>query len=259
MFVGAALDQSIGDDLCNHTILTPLIGSTETGDQVSVRPSDRKLWYTHSFVPEIGSKMVRIESADGTPSDLHEAIIERPDDGKENVFQPALWNPAFKDLDRIETKELYRPITDLDGSIRWVFSGRKDDLTKLSWLAKFHATDIETRIQKHPDVTSVVVGGEGRPAPYVVIELKAGVLDCKSAEQVLEDVYASAIAKTNDVDIKEIRIPKETVFLAKKDKPFRRNLKQVVQRKSVEEDYRKEIEQAYLQLEKVQANSVASK
>ncbi|KAH7400933.1 hypothetical protein DE146DRAFT_611638 [Phaeosphaeria sp. MPI-PUGE-AT-0046c] len=251
LYVGAALDRSIGDDLCEHTRMTPLIGSTETGDQISIRPMSRKLWYTHSFVPEIGNTMIPIDSTDDTTSDIHELIIERTEDGADNVFQPAFWNPTFNGVDRIETKELYKPVTDLDGTTRWVFSARKDDLTKLSWLAKFHAADIESRIQQHPDVKSVFVGGEGRPAPYVIIEVKEGVLGCKTGEQVLEDVYATAIMKTNGVDIKEIRIPKETVLIATKDKPFRRNLKQVVMRKAVEEDYCNEIEQAYLQLAKV--------
>lgn len=256
--MGAALDRSIGDDLCEHTRLTPLIGSTETGDQISIRPVNRKLWYTHSFVPEIGNKMVPIDSTDDTTRGLYESVIERQVHDDDNVFQPAFWNPAHDGLERIETKELYKPITDLDGSLRWIFSTRKDDLTKLSWLAKFHAADIESRIQQHTDVKSVLVGGEGRPTPYVVVELKEGVLDSKSSEEVLEDIYTTAVARTNGEDIKEIRIPKETVLVAKRNKPFRRSLKQVVMRKAVEEDYREEIEQAYRKFEKVQANGLAS-
>lgn len=259
VYLGAALDRSIGDDLCEYTRLTPLIGSTETGDQVSIRPLNRKLWYTHCFVPEIGNKMVPIHYTDDATTDLYESVIERLEDGTENVFQPAFWNPAHNGLDRIETKELYKPIADLDGSLRWIFLARKDDLTKLSWLAKFHAADIESRIQQHPDVKSVFVGGEGRPAPYVIVELKEGVLDRKGGEEVLVDVYTTSVTRTNGEDIKEIRIPRETVFLAHNDKPFRRNFKQVIMRKAVEEDYRQEVEEAYKRLEKVQANGVASK
>jgi acyl-coenzyme A synthetase/AMP-(fatty) acid ligase len=258
MYLGAALDRAIGDDLCQYTRLTPLIGSTETGDQFSVRPADRKLWHTHGFVPENGSKMIRLDAADGGADDFHELILERRNNA-DDMFQPAFWNPAFKGIDRIETKELYTPIADSDGGTRWVFSARKDDLTKLSWLAKFHAQDIEARIQQHPNVKSVCVGGEGRPAPYVIVEPKEGILDRISETQLLDDLYASVIAKTNDVDIQEIQIPRETLLTAKREKPFRRNLKQVVQRKGVEEDYQDEIEQAYLQLSKKEASAMASK
>lgn len=251
MFLGAALDRSIGDDLCQYTRVTPLIGSTETGDQQSLRPIDKKLWYTHDFLPEKGGKMIPVDLKDVEAIQLHEYVLERPTDGSENVFQPAFWNLEFRDQCRIETKELYAPVLDLDGRKRWIFTARKDDLIKLNWLAKFHAQDIEVRIQQHPAVKSACVGGEGRPAPYVIIEAKEGTLDHKSERQLLEDLYTTVIARANSADIEEIRIPKETVFLAKTNRPFKRNLKQVIMRNEVEVDYRQEIEDAYLQLEKV--------
>ena len=73
----------------------------------------------------------------------------------------------------------------------------------------------------------------------------------KSEEQLLGELYASVIAGTNKADIDEIRIPKETVMIAKTEKPFKRNRKNAVLRKEVEQDYWEEIEQAYLQLESV--------
>jgi acyl-coenzyme A synthetase/AMP-(fatty) acid ligase len=260
MYLGAALDRAVGDDLCEHARLTPLIGSTETGDQLSIRPANRKLWYTHDFVPENGSRMVRIPQSgtacDGS-DDLYELILERPKNSGTSIFQPAFWNPAFDGLSRIETKEMYAPITDVDGRTRWVFSARKDDLTKLNWLAKFHAQDIEARIQQHTAVQSVCVGGEGRPTPYVIVEAREGVLDNKRKEQLLEELYANAVVRTNEADIDEIRIPKETVLLAKKEKPLRRNLKQVLLRKQIEVDYLVEIEEAYARLEKQTARATS--
>jgi len=58
VYLGAPLDRSVGDDLCQYTRLSPMIGSTECGDQVSIRPAARNLWYTHDYVPENGHKMV---------------------------------------------------------------------------------------------------------------------------------------------------------------------------------------------------------
>jgi acyl-coenzyme A synthetase/AMP-(fatty) acid ligase len=259
VYLGAQLDRSIGDDLCQHVRLTPLIGSTETGDQMSLKPHDRKLWYTHDFVPESGSKLIRTEPSGHDSKELYELVHDRLENCEVNIFQSAFWNPAFKELNRIETNELYAPILDSDGRTRWAFAARKDDLTKLNWLAKFHAQDIEERIQQHAVVKSVCVGGEGRPAPYVIIEAKEGVLDRISENQLLEELYRTVISKTNDVDIEEIQIPRGTVFIAKKEKPFKRNFKQVVVRKEVEDDYQEEIEQAYLSLEKVETRALAFK
>ncbi|EDU51351.1 conserved hypothetical protein [Pyrenophora tritici-repentis Pt-1C-BFP] len=188
--------------------------------------------------------------------DLHELVLEAPKDGRMNPFQLAFWNTAHRHLDRIETKELYRPVTDSDARTRWEFSARKDDLTKLNWLAKFNAQDIEKRILLHSDVEQVLVGGEGRPTPYIIMQAKVGVLDRKSEAQLLEELYEHIVTGTNKADIDEIRIPKETLLLAKKEKPFQVNLKQVVQRRAVEQDYLGEIEQAYMRLENERKSSL---
>lgn len=256
LYLGAAMDQAIGDDLAEHTKLTSIIGSTETGKQLDLLPLDRKLWHTHDYVPENGNRMIRIEGSgmaiDGS-EDLYELVLQRPENGM-NLYQPAFWNPQFKDLDRIETKELYAPVKDSDGRTRWVFTARKDDLTKLNWLAKFHARDIEHRIQQHQDVSSAFVGGEGRPTPYVIVEPREGVVGGeRSGESLLDELYADAVMRVNETDTKEIRIPRETVFLTKQGKPFKRSHKQTLMRKEIEKDYATEIDDAYSRLAKVQA------
>ncbi|KAI4668190.1 uncharacterized protein J4E78_002014 [Alternaria triticimaculans] len=200
-------------------------------------------------VAYFGPNDPRMVPLDAGSDDLHELILEQVGDGRTNPFQTSFWNPGHRFLGRIETKELYRPVKDSDGRTRWAFSARKDDLTKLSWLAKFHAQDIERRILQHPDVQNVLVGGEARPAPYVIAQAKEGVLDGKSEAQLLEELYNGVVAATNKTDMDEIRIPRETVMIAKKEKPLKVSLKQLVQRKAVEQDYSEEIEQAYVQLE----------
>lgn len=198
--------------------------------------------------------MVRTEgtgaAVDGS-EDLYELILELPKDGEPNLFQNAFWCTQFKDLRRIETKELYAPVKDSDGRTRWVFSARKDDLTKLEWLAKFHAQDIEKRIREHPGVLSVFVGGEGRPTPYVIVEPKDGSTDGEDAKALLQELYESLVKSS--VDHTEIRIPKETIFITKPGRPLKRSLKQTLMRKEIEKDYSAEIEEAYSRLAKVKA------
>lgn len=121
MYLGAALDHDIGDDLSQHTKVVPLIGSTETGPQLGLNPADRKPWYTHDFVPENGHRMVRVEGS-GTATDdgddLYELVIEQAADGEPTWYQSAFWNPGFNSLNKIEAKELYKPIQDLDSRTR---------------------------------------------------------------------------------------------------------------------------------------------
>lgn len=245
-------DQKIGDGLIEHTKVVSVIGSTETGKQAEFMPLDRKLWHTHNFVPETGREMVRIKGTGTEPDgsdDLYELVLRRPTDGEPNLWQAAFWNPQYKGHDIIETKELYKPITDIDGSTRWTFTTRKDDLTKLEWLAKFHAMDVEKTIQQHPNVSCVFVGGEGKPTPFVIVEPKHHDFVGEKAEALLSDLYKLLSKNGNHA---EIKIPKETIFVTKSGKPLKRSLKQTLMRKEIEKDYSVEIEEAYVRLSKVE-------
>jgi long-subunit acyl-CoA synthetase (AMP-forming) len=192
--------------------------------------------------------MVKVPGS-GT-DDLYELVLDRAEDGEPTIYQSAFWNPAYRGVNTIETKELYAPIKDEDGQTHWVFKTRKDDLTKLSWLAKFHAQDIEERVKRHPDVYEVFVGGEARPAPYIIVEPRQGVLQSKSAAALLNELYDGVVTQSNKADVQEITIPKETVFIANSNKPFQRTAKHTLKRKAIERDYAEEIEEAYARLAK---------
>jgi hypothetical protein len=75
----------------------------------------------------------------------------------------------------------------------------------------------------------------------------------RSKTRPLDEMYASVITDANKSDIAEIGIPKETVFLTRPDRPFKRTAKQTLMRKEIEKDYREEIEGAYEKLAKARA------
>lgn len=251
VYVGASLDHAVGDDLCMHTKLVSFISSTETGVRHLLAPRDRKLYYTFEYAPEGPHRFVKREgtgtAGDGS-DDLYELVFERPPGpvgGEPSLYCSAWWNPMYKDVDTVETRELYSPVKDLGGSTRWEFKSRTDDLLKLSWLAKFNAKHIEAIILRHAYVNQVHVGGEGRPVPFVIIEPKDGAVEGKTAEDLLSEIYNDAVAEANKSDVGEIRIPRETVFLSKKEKPLKVSMKELVVRRDVEKDYSEEIEEAY--------------
>lgn len=254
VYLGASLDQAVGDDLCMHTKLMSYISSTETGMRYILSPRDRKLWYTFEYVPEGPHRFVKREgtgaAGDGS-DDLYELVFERPADSELSLYCSVWWNPMYKDVDTVETRELYSPVQDLGGSTRWDFKSRTDDLLKLNWLAKFNAKHIETIIHRHADVSHVLVGGEGRPAPFVIVEPKDGAGEGKTADELLSEIYDDAVAQANKSDVGEIRVPRETVILANKHKPFKVSMKGLVVRRDVEKDYSEEIEEAYARHEKV--------
>ncbi|KAL2883809.1 hypothetical protein SGCOL_000957 [Colletotrichum sp. CLE4] len=246
-YLGSALDRVVGNALCEHTRLNSVMGATESGGRFSLHPIDRKLWYSFQFIPEHHVRLVKLEGSgealgDGDDSDVYQMFIDRPPDGGPSIHQCAFWNyKMFKDFETIDTKELWRPVQDSDGSTRWESVARTDDWTKLIWMAKFHAQDIETKVARYPGIKHVMVGGAGRIAPYVLIEVKDELLD-KNHEELLDDIYEKTI----------------TVFLTSKSKPIKLTVKQLVLRREVEKDYKEEIEGVYKRLE-VGSNQTAVK
>lgn len=257
-YAGASLDPVVGDEIAQSTMVVPLIASIDGGLRFSIQPLDRMLWRSVLYVPEAPHRFVRWEGSavagDGE-EDLFELVFDRPADGKPSLFQGAFWNEQVAaGNDSLPQSELYAPVKDSDGSTRWVIRARTDDLIKLSFLAKFHAVDIEQRILRHSAVKHVVVGGEGRSVPYVLIEVNAEALKEKTEAKLLDEIYDEAVAPGNAKDTEEIRIPRETVALGSRDKPFRVSMKQVVLRREIEKEYSEEIEKLYRKVEGKRAN-----
>ncbi|KAK6221183.1 hypothetical protein QIS74_04912 [Colletotrichum tabaci] len=263
-YLGSALDRVVGNALCQHTRLNSVMGATESGGRFSLHPMDRKLWYSFQFIPEHHVRLVKLEGSgealgDGDDSDVYQMFIDRPPDGGPSIYQCAFWNyKMFQNVETIDTKELWRPVKDIDGSTRWESVARTDDWTKLVWMAKFHAQDIETKVSRYPGVKHVMVGGAGRIAPYVLIEVKDELLG-RDHDELLDDIYEKTIVTHNEVSAKAVAIPRQTVFLASKGKPIKLTVKQLVLRREVEKDYKEEIEDVYHRLEIVSNQTAGEK
>ncbi|KAL2009196.1 hypothetical protein VTN00DRAFT_7390 [Thermoascus crustaceus] len=262
MFAGAQLDQAVGDILSRFTNLHTVIGSTETGPQPSFQSADPSAWNTFDFIPETGARFEPVSGSD----DLYELYLDRHPESE--LFQGGF--NVFRDRDSIPTHELYSPRVFADNTTRWIFHSRSDDLVKLSWLAKFSATDIEDAIARHPRVRSVYTGGEGRDVPFIIIELhdrhcldenNNGINNNNknntnnpspsSQTELLDEIYNQAITAVNANGIGEICIPRETVMLADPAKPFPRTVKMTIIRKEVERCYAEKIEAMYRRWEEV--------
>ncbi|KAH8812304.1 hypothetical protein F5884DRAFT_750614 [Xylogone sp. PMI_703] len=248
-YLGAGLDHKIGDELSEHTNLFPVIGSTERGAQLSFESDDAHMWKSYDFVPEMGA---RFEKVSGDVYELHHDRTPESD-----LFQCCFY--TFPDIQTMNTEELYTPVVDSAGIRRWVFHSRKDDLVKLSWLAKFHATHIEDAIVRHPNVKSVFVGGEGRSVPYIIIEPKEQPAG-GDRDKFIDTIYDTVIYDVNTRDNDQIRIPREMVMLSDPDLPFKRTMKATLMRKEVEKSYLGHIEALYQKWEanKVNGHSISS-
>lgn len=234
-YLGADLDHKVGDELTPYTNLFPVIESTERGGRLSFESGDPMLWKSYHFVPEMGSRFEQVGE------DLYELHIDRTSEYQ--FFQCGFY--TFPDVNSIRTEELHSPVVDqTSGTTRWVSRGRKDDLVKLSWLAKFHSSHIEDAIAHHPIVCSAVVGGEGRSIPYIITEPR-DQNTVGDPDKFIDGIYDTVIYRVNEKDDDQIRIPREMVMLADPALPFKRTLKMTVMRKEVEKTYKPHIEALY--------------
>ncbi|OHE97129.1 hypothetical protein CORC01_07570 [Colletotrichum orchidophilum] len=257
-YLGARLDPVVGDALVQHTRLGSVIGATETGGRFSLLPRAKKFWHTYDFIPEAHVRLVPIDqsglptrAADAGDGPVHRMFIDRPA-GEVREDMCAFWNVRmFAGAETIDTKELWRPVACGDGEVRWEFFARADDSVKLFGGVSFDAAAFETPIARHPGVRHAFVGGAGRPAPFVIVELyeeEAVRGRGDGGRQVAREIWDAVIAPLNRQVVEEIRIPVETVLVAVEGRPLPLSIKQLVLRARAEEEYKGEIEAAYARL-----------
>lgn len=238
MYGGAALDEQVGDQLCKYTEVTKMLATTEGGIVQLFRPQRPDLWKYYHFHPLMNFRMVPLADGTGEEEDgLYELTIEKDPTGK----VPQSLFVGFPDLDVYHTQDLYSKhptIPDI-----WDHRGRTGDLMKLAGLAKFHARDVEAAVEKCPDVRMAMLGGEGRPVPFLLVEIK------QNGEGLAPDVIIDRVWEIVDSVNKDVteegRISREMILLADPDRPFRLNLKSSLDRRRTLELYAHDVEMLY--------------
>lgn len=227
-FGGAPLDEWVGDMLCTEIQLLPMMGATECGIMPMLRPDDRREWRYYHFDPHLGP---RLEHHYG---DTYELVFDR---------DPALYRyqgafHMYPDQDVYHTQDLYtRHPTKPDLVL---YYGRKDDLIKLVWLTKVRATDMETALCASPDIAEAMVGGEGRPTPFVILQPNKTVED-----KISPDELWPIVKGVNDTLSAEVHIPRENIIVTDPGRPLKTMSKGTLDRKGILSDYSDEITLLY--------------
>ncbi|KAI9721619.1 MAG: hypothetical protein M1828_005110 [Chrysothrix sp. TS-e1954] len=234
LYGGAPLNKAVGDGLClgMKVIVVCLIATTEAGAlPILVSPAEE--WDYSKFVTDIG---IRFEDAGDGVSEM--VMWSKPGFEKYQSWR------TYYTQDVHRTKDLYRPHP-TKGDL-WTYAGRTDDMILLSHEFKLLASTPEMVIMKNAssNVRAVLVGGDRRRHPFLLIE-PAGMNGTHiNAEQVISDAWP-AIAEANKAISQECQIEKSRVVVAANDKPFTRLAKGSVNRKATLKLYESEIDQVY--------------
>lgn len=227
-FAGAPLLRKTAEKLLGHVTIKPAMGSTEAGVYFLQLTSEDD-WEYYYFRPAMGLEFRHIGG------ELYEPVFVR---------QPALerWQQVFQvypDLHEFPTKDVFSPHPSKPGF--WKYVGRTDDMIAFSHGECLYASGIEDEISKYPRVAAVLVGGQGRTRPFVLVEWKDGAPhDMKSLEG-LWHVMEQANQSCSDL----VKLSRDLVLFAVPEKPLVRTAKGSVARRESEQLFAKEIELLY--------------
>ncbi|KAH8901470.1 acetyl-CoA synthetase-like protein [Thozetella sp. PMI_491] len=233
MFTGAPLSKAAGDAIASHAKLHNMIGSTELGVfPVTLSRSDE--WEYYNFSPLFGYQMEKLVDREG-----YELVLHR--DPALHRFQSVFH--LYPDISEYRTKDSFIPHPTKPGL--WKYHGRIDDLIILSHGEDLAPVEMEKMIGQHLAIAGVVIGGEGRHAPFVIVERSENFDVPEEEEEELLDQLWPSFVEANKCCSKYVQLQKSLVLFTKPDKPLARTLKGSISRQKSLELYRAEVDSLY--------------
>ncbi|KAJ6023984.1 hypothetical protein N7540_004781 [Penicillium herquei] len=204
-YAGAPLSEKSGKLLAPHVQLVPSVGSTECGGYFTVIHGKPDKWDYLAFQKHAGAKF------ELRANNMHELVFVRdPSCEMQQIFR------VYPDRDRFETNDLWLEHPTEKGL--WKIIGRVDDYVCFSHGDGMHASLLEPEITAHPNVKNALIGGNGKPAPVLLIEFVEDS-ENESRETLLEGLR-SYIEKLNAQCHQSVRVSLDKVVIASKQKPF---------------------------------------
>lgn len=228
-FAGAPLSRRTADKLLGHVPVKPAMGSTEAGAYF-LRITGEDDWEYYSFRTGMGIELQH--RADG----LYEAVFVRSPDLQrwQQVFQ------VYPDLQTFPTNDLFTQHPSKPGS--WKYVGRMDDMIPFSHGENLYVTDIESEITAaSSDILAVLIGGQGRPKPYLLVEWKEDGSDEGTRYEQLQPVLDDINKRLSDL----AKLSMKLTLFTRPSKPLVRTIKGSISRRETEKLYQAEIEQLF--------------
>ncbi|KAF9893545.1 hypothetical protein FE257_010857 [Aspergillus nanangensis] len=226
-YVGAPLSSKSADLLTPHTMVAPVIGSTEGGGYWV--KYDRNSTVPFDYVKFLGEVGVTFEHRF---NDLYELVfVRRPDVSIQQIFI------VHPEKDRYETRDLFVEHPQHKGY--WKIVGRTDDYVYLAHGDGLHASRLEPEIEAHPAVKSVLIGGHACSAPVLLVELYASSeeIDREAMVESLKPYIDRVNVHCHDC----VKLSTDRVLFASAEKPFVQTVKGSVARMQTLALYEEEI------------------
>ena len=231
LFGGGQLSRAAGDIAVQKTGILSLMGSTETM-LLPTQVPDKDEWQYYNFSPCMGAEFRHHWE------DLYEMIIVRQP--RWELSQAIFY--TFPDLQEYSLKDLYSPHPTKPGF--WLYQGRSDDVIVFSTGEKINPITMEGIMGMHPDISSVLVMGQGRFQSALLVEAKKPPKSLDEKEQLLDKIWPFVERANKDCPAHG-RISKEFVLFTTPEEPMLRAGKGTVQRMSTVKLYEPELNELY--------------
>jgi acyl-CoA synthetase (AMP-forming)/AMP-acid ligase II len=188
-----------------------------------------------------------------TDADLYELVVKRTPQSETytNFFRCIDSTPPNlaahfgfdyeNPITEFRTKDLFSPHPNKPGL--WRYRCRKDDLVLLSGEVKMYAGAIEEAISAHPAIAAVVVGGQNRTRPFLLVE-PATPLGTDEKKAAFVDSIWPAVEAENEKHFEAARLRRELVVVVGAEKMIR-TAKGSVDRKATLSVFEEEIDELY--------------
>jgi acyl-CoA synthetase (AMP-forming)/AMP-acid ligase II len=224
------------------------LGSTEGGLWLTVSApssSDHGYFLFHPFMSA---------SFQHTSADLYELVVLRTPQSEAytNFFRCVDSTPAnlaehfgFEkgvEVTEFRTKDLFSPHPDKEGL--WRYRCRKDDLVLLSGEVKMYAGAVEEAISAHPAIGAVMVGGQYRSRPFLLVEPARLITTQEQQAEFVDEIWPTIEAE-NQKHHESARLQRELVIVVGAEKRMALTAKGSVDRKATLSAFEHEIDQIY--------------
>lgn len=170
--------------------------------------------------------------------DVYELVIKRKaqDPGIQTIFY------TFPDIWSWRSRDLYKKHPTLANY--WEYFGRADDVIVFSNGEKLNPVTIETLVSGCEQVKGVIVAGQDRFQPLLVLEAKTQPTSDAERDAFLDEIWP-VVENANEKTVAHGRIARWMMMVASPDTPFARSPKGTVQRGATTKALAAEIDAFY--------------
>ncbi|KAG9682940.1 acetyl-CoA synthetase-like protein, partial [Aureobasidium melanogenum] len=255
-FPPSLLEELIADPVCRKALkqlkkivyVSSALGSTEGGlwlTASSPDPADQGYFLIHPFMaPDFQH----------TDADLYELVIKRTPQSEAytNFFRCMDSTPSHlathsgfnngEKATEFRTKDLFSPHPTKPEL--WKYRCRKDDLVLLSGEVKMYAGATEEALSAHPAIGAVLVGGQYRSRPFLLVEPASPITTNDQKAEFVDEVWP-AVEAENEKHHESARLVRELVIIVGVEKKMVRTPKGTVDRKATLSAFEVEIDDSY--------------